>query len=236
MRKLLAFTALAATSASAADYTEVQELSIGTSGIDSVAIDAGAGSLEVIGDPGRQDIAIKAMITVPNADQEKGQRKIENDMILMLERRGDVAEIKSYFEEGLLNFGDSPRINLVVHVPASIRLAVDDGSGSIVVSNVRGDIALDDGSGSITMTNVGGTVDIEDGSGSIKVTGVGGDIRLDDGSGSITVSDVAGSVTVDDGSGSISVANVEHDFIVLADGSGGIDFENVRGAIEHEDL
>lgn len=235
MRTLIVFLAFIATVANAADYSEDRELSLDANGIDKVDIEAGAGSLEVVGEENRTEIRVLAHIIVPDADAEEASRKIENNMVLRLDKDGDVAVVKSYFERGMFNFGDSPNIRLVVHVPTRVGLVVDDGSGSLTVEDVRGDIEIDDGSGSISLRNVGGTVEIDDGSGSIKVSAVGGDFKVNDGSGSITVDGVGGSVIVDDGSGSIDVANVEHDFIIIDDGSGGIDYRNVAGNVENND-
>ena len=52
------------------------------------------------------------------------------------------------------------------------------------------DVWIDDGSGSIELTDASGDVHIDDGSGSIKVSRVTGSIVVDDGSGSINVADV----------------------------------------------
>ena len=132
---------------------------------------------------------------------------------MTLERSGDTAILKSYFD--YRGRGDSPVIHLNVRMPAGLNLDVEDGSGSLKVMDVTGDINIDDGSGSITMDRVGGNVEIEDGSGSITVTEVGADLSINDGSGSIKAMSVGGSVTVDDGSGSINVRDVEEDLIIV---------------------
>lgn len=218
-----------------ADYEEVRELTLDTRGIDTLNIDNGSGSIDITGESGSGDIMVTATILVPGKNESKAQKKIENDLVLTLEQDSGRAVLKAYFEQGgLFNFGDSPSVQLEVRMPEGLHLEVDDGSGSIEVENVRGDIVLDDGSGSITMAEVGGNVEIEDGSGSISVRGVGGDISINDGSGSIKVRGVAGSVIVDDGSGSIDVSDVEEDLIIVEDGSGGLDFSNISGRVETE--
>lgn len=214
------------------EYEEVRELNLPTRGIDTLSIDAGAGSLDVVGVSGLSEINVIATIQVDTRDDEKAQKKIKSDMVLTLDKSSDTAILKAYFDEGMFGWGDSPAIQLEVRMPEGMHLRIDDGSGSMEVTNVRGDIALDDGSGSITMNDVGGTVEIEDGSGSIVVSGVGGDISINDGSGSIKVRGVAGSVTLDDGSGGIDVSDVEEDLIIVDDGSGGLDFSNIGGHVE----
>jgi hypothetical protein len=218
-----------------ADVEEVRDLRLDTRGIDMLNIDAGAGSLEVVGVGGSDEIAVTATINVQGLSDARARDKIESDMVLTLEKDSGTARLNSYFDSGGWSFGGSPSIDLDVRMPEGMHLVVDDGSGSIEISNVRGDISVDDGSGSLTMTDVGGNVDIEDGSGTLTIEGVGGDLNIDDGSGSITVRQVAGSVVVDDGSGSIDVSDVAKDFIVVDDGSGGVTFANIGGRVQTDD-
>jgi DUF4097 and DUF4098 domain-containing protein YvlB len=237
MRSLVMMTMFVASLADAAwnGYEEVRELALDTRGIDTLDIDNGSGSMDITGVSGTGDIMVTATILVPGKNDDKARKRIEDDLILTLQQDSGVAVLKAYFKEGgFFSFGDGPSVQLDVRLPEGMHLQVDDGSGSIEISNVRGDVVLDDGSGSITMTDVGGTVEIDDGSGSISVQGVGGDISINDGSGSIKVRGVAGSVIIDDGSGSIDVSDVEEDLIIVDDGSGGLDFSNISGRIEKE--
>ena len=235
MRSLLIMTMFAASLAVAAEtgFEEERELNLDTRGIDMLSIDNGAGSIDIQGVSGSSEIVVTATILVPGKNDDKAMKRIEDDLILTLDKNSDIAVLKAYFEDsGFFYFGDSPSVHLDVRMPESMHLEVDDGSGSITVDNVRGDVMLDDGSGSITMINVGGEVEIDDGSGSISVTTVGGDISINDGSGSIKVRGVTGTVTVDDGSGSIDVSDVTEDLIIVDDGSGGLDFSNIAGRVE----
>ncbi len=237
MRSLLIMTMFVASLADAAwnGYEEVRELKLDTRGIDLLNIGNGSGSMDITGISGTSEIVVTATIRVPGINDDKARKRIEEDLVLTLDQDSDTAVLKAYFEErGFFNFGDSPSVQLEVRMPEGMHLGVDDGSGSVEIANVRGDIMMDDGSGSITMTDVGGKVEIEDGSGSISVSGVGGDISINDGSGSIKIRGVAGTVTVDDGSGSIEVHDVEEDLIIVDDGSGSLDFSNISGSIQTE--
>lgn len=215
-------------------YEEHRDLNLGASGIASVDIKTGAGSLEISGVSGADEIAVMATIQVPDRDADKARELIESKLVLTLEKQGDTAVLKAYFKQRLWNFGDSPLVHVIVQMPDNLNLAVDDGSGSMQISGVSGNIEVEDGSGSITMTNVGGEVEIDDGSGSISVEGVGGDISIDDGSGGIKVQGVAGSVIIDDGSGGINVSDVEEDLIIVDDGSGGLNFSDIKGRVEKD--
>jgi len=238
MRNILIVTLFLATQATAAwsDYEEVRELSLGAGGIETLAVENGAGSIEIKGAPGTDDISVTATILVPGKNAEKARRRIESSLVLTLEQVRETAVLKAYFRNGggLFNFGDSPSVRLEISMPDQLQLEIDDGSGSIDINGVHGSIVVDDGSGSLTMADVGGDVEIDDGSGSISVEGVGGDISINDGSGGIKVRNVTGSVIIDDGSGSIDVSEVEKDLIIVDDGSGELDFSNISGRVENK--
>jgi hypothetical protein len=217
------------------DYEEKRDLSLDSEGVQTLQIEAGAGGLDVTGVPGTTKIVVAALIRVPDADADEAQQILSEDLVLSLERNGASADLKAYFENSGRLFGNSPSVSLEVRVPEGMSLDAEDGSGSLEVHNVRGDINLDDGSGSIQMTDSGGRLRVRDGSGSIIIKGAGGDIEIVDGSGSIAVARVQGSVTVEDGSGSIGVSEVSGDLFILEDGSGSIDYSAIAGRVETDD-
>lgn len=228
------FTASLA-SAAWTDYEEIQELELATSGIERLAIDAGAGSMEITGVSRTDKIMVTAIIQVPGKNDEDAREIIEQDLTLSLRKKGDVAELRSWFDNSGWSFRDSSgSVRLEVRVPEQMSLDIEDSSGSITVSDVRGDIDISDTSGSIRMFDVGGNVRIDDSSGSILVNGVGKDIEVDDGSGSITIERVGGSVKLEDGSGGIRVSDVEKDLIIEEDGSGSVKFSNIRGTVHND--
>ena len=214
------------------DYEEVRDLEIDAKGLTEFFIDAGAGSMTVNGDANATTVRVTATIGIDTSNESKAREIIAESLTLTLERNGDNAVLKSFFENGMWG-GDSGYVKLEVVMPQGVALRVDDGSGSMVIEDVRADVEVDDGSGSMKIYNAG-SVEIDDGSGSIVVDGATGDISIIDGSGSITVSNVGGSVTIDDGSGSINVSDVEHDLIIEDDGSGGLSVKNVRGTVEND--
>jgi hypothetical protein len=216
------------------DFEEKRNLELDARNISGIEVESRAGSLEITGVSGSDQILVTAIIRVPTRNEEKADKIIADDLVLTLEKKGEKAILRGFFDEGGWNWGDSPHVRLEVSIPDRFALDVADSSGSIVVSDVAGAIEIDDSSGSIQMDNVGGPIHIMDSSGSIAVVGVGDDISIEDGSGSIKVRDVAGSVTIDDGSGSISVRNVEKDLIILGDGSGSVNFANIQGTVEQD--
>jgi hypothetical protein len=215
------------------DYEQVRNLDLDVDGISELSIEAGAGSMDVTGVRGLDKILVKATIVVPDADEDDALKVIEQKMTLSLEQKGDEARLKSWFDGGVMGFGENAHIVLEVSVPQGLSVNIDDGSGSLDVIDIMGDVTIDDGSGSIDVENVA-NLKIEDGSGSIEVDNASGDVSIVDGSGSINVDHVAGSVTIDDGSGSIKVSDVEHDVIIIDDGSGGLTIKDVRGNVDQE--
>jgi hypothetical protein len=215
------------------DYEQVRNMDLDVDGISELSIEAGAGSMDVTGVRGLDKILVKATIVVPDADEDDALKVIEKKMTLSLEQKGDEARLESWFDGGFMGFGENAYIVLEVSVPQGLSVNIDDGSGSLDVIDIMGDVTIDDGSGSIDVENVA-NLRIEDGSGSIEVDNASGDVSIVDGSGSINVDHVKGSVTIDDGSGSIKVSDVEHDVIIIDDGSGGLTIKDVRGSVDQE--
>lgn len=234
MRSFIIMAMFTASLANAAwnDYEENRELELASKGIATLEIEAGAGSMEITGVSGSDKIMVTAIIQVPDRSDDEAREWIEEKLTLSLEKTGSTAELKSYFDDS--GWGDNGSVRIEVRMPERLSLDIEDGSGSITVDGVRGDIDINDSSGSIKMSKVGGNVKIDDSSGSISVREVGKDIAIEDGSGSITVTGVGGSVVVDDGSGSITVSDVEKDLIIESDGSGSVKFSDIRGTVEND--
>jgi len=182
----------------------------------SLQIEAGAGRLVLEGDDG-DSIRVKAEIY---------QTVASDDYRLELNSDGNQGA-RLIAETTSSGFGVSDYIDLSILVPSTVRISIDDGSGSMRIRNLGTSLDIDDGSGSLEISSVEGDITIDDGSGSLTIENVGGDVMIIDGSGSITVIDVAGTVSVDDGSGSITVRNAQ-DFRLLDDGSGSVNLSGIR--------
>ena len=225
--------AISFASAASTEYVEVQEFAVDAQGLSTMVIDAGAGSLSVTGVESADQIAVIATIRVEDRDEEDARKHIQKRMRLTLDRDGDTAELVADFDSGW-GWSGNASIDLDVQMPRGIPLVVDDGSGSIAITDIAADVAIDDGSGSLEISNAG-SIDIDDGSGSIRINGSTGNVFVNDGSGSIDIRSVAGTVRIDDGSGSITVDDVENDLIIEDAGSGSVSYTNVRGSVEHDD-
>ncbi len=232
-----------------ADYISPRNADIDARGAASVRVIAGAGELRIEGRSGISQVRVRGTARASSRSRLDAVR-------LIAERQGDVVYIKADIPDGSGcfwrgNWGDNAGLDLVIEVPQSLALDVDDGSGGATFFNVgalklsdgsgdievrgaKGAVAIKDGSGNMTIQNVEGSVHISDGSGNISATNVVGDFTVDDdGSGDIDITGVGGTVKVgNDGSGNIAVDRVAGDFIVDHKGSGGIRSRGVRGRIE----
>ena len=217
----------------AGEFREVRELDLSADGARRLAIDVGAGSLDVRGIKGQETIEVRATIVVDDADEDEGRVFIDERVTISLDLDGDTARLATDVRQRKLGWGSGGRVDVEVIVPADLAIRIDDSSGSIDIEDVVADIVIDDGSGSIDVRNVG-NVEIEDGSGSIDVADATGDVYVNDGSGSITIEGVDGTVTIDDGSGSIRVRNVGRDLVIIDAGSGSVSISDIRGTIEQD--
>lgn len=234
MRNPILLSMLFATNVAFAEYSEPRFIAVDAEGVSELVINAGPGSLEVSGSEDADGITVDARIRFYEDDEAKAKRAIEKRVDLALQRDGDIVRLTSVVRGGLFSWGSNPSIDLNVTVPAGIRVAIDDGSGRIVVRDIVDDLMIDDGSGGIELSNVG-NVKLDDGSGGIRIDRAAGDISIDDGSGGLNITNVQGSLEIEDGSGDITVENVDGDLVIIDDGSGSLSFKNIQGSVQKED-
>lgn len=237
--------------AQASTYTEKRELNIKAKGFQVLDISCGAGDLAVKGNE-QQDIKVTAKIEIEGMSDQKAQQFIKDKIELSLEGKDDIVYLKSKINGSFWRLKDA-RVNLVVILPPHLNLKVEDGSGSIrlghmggdvnikdgsgsiEVSDTKGDLSIVDGSGAIDVRDIQSNVTVKDGSGSISIDRIGGNLKVVDGSGSIEVSGVAGHVLINDGSGSIDIHNVGKDVTIESDGSGSCNISGVGGRVVRQD-
>ena len=213
------------------DYTAPRNADITVDGAKSIRIVAGAGILKVQGRSGLDQVHVRGTA-------KSSRRNRLDDIRLIAERRGDEIYIKADMPDEERNWRDNwdMALDLVIEVPTSLPLDVDDGSGNAEFSNT-GALELGDGSGEIFVKAAHGDVKINDGSGNITIEGVEGSVRVSDGSGEIRARDVTGNFTIDeDGSGDIDVTGIGGTMRVEEDGSGNIDVDRISGdfVVDHK--
>lgn len=228
---LLAMTALVAPAAGAqpdpehCEHRNTVNLSDPAGG--TLEVRSGAGAVEITGEPGLSEFRVAASLCAASEELLDG---------LAVSLQG--GRLNTTYPERRSGWGfwrnNYASIHLAVRVPAGTAVELEDKSGSAAISNVAR-ARVDDGSGSLRIRGVEGDVRVEDGSGGLTIEDVTGDVSVEDGSGSLTIRDVAGSVTLEDGSGGARVRGVTGNVIVTDDGSGGLEIEEVGGEVRVSD-
>jgi hypothetical protein len=232
MRSQLATLALAAilpAALSAQDYDEPRTATVNAAGATLLKIDARAGLLRVTGRPGLSEVRVRGTARASS-------RRLLEDIKLEAVREGNQVNVRAVMPEmrNCCDWNEQALLDLVIEVPATLALDVDDTSGDMTIESVAAKIRIEDNSGGIRVRDAGGDIWISDTSGEIDIRGVKGSVDIDeDSSGEIEVYDVTGSVHVGrDSSGSIDVSRVGGDFVVEHDGSGSIDYDGVKGKVD----
>lgn len=220
-------------------HTQTQTENIPAGGARLIRVVAGPGSLRIKGVRGLSEVRVAA---VSSASDPEALKKIR----LVTRREGDIITVTAAIPD---NPGaGSASMDIVLEVPGNAALAIrdtsgnieisdvgsvdlDDESGDIRIQRVAGDIRVNDDSGEIDIFQAVGNIDIRDDSGNISIARAGGNISIDDGSGDINVSDAYGNIIIRDSSGDIRIQNVNGDLIVKSDGSGNVQYSNVRGRV-----
>lgn len=212
------------------DLTSPRNASVDARGAKTIQVIAGAGDLRIEGRAGISQVQV-------HGTARASSRGRLDDIKLIAERRGDVVYIKADIPENNGGFfsrdwNDNMSLDLVIEVPQSVALDVEDGSGDSKFTNV-GPLKLVDGSGGIEIRGARGNVSVQDGSGDMVIENVEGSVRITDGSGGISASNVGGDFIVEeDGSGSIDVSHIAGKFTVEEKGSGSISSRDVKGKID----
>jgi hypothetical protein len=231
------------------EVTAPRTARVNAAGARMAQIEARAGSLRIEGRAGLTDIQASGTARASSRDLLERVR-------LTAERRGDVAYVIVEIPDQRIDWDDDEyaSLDLVVEVPKTLALDVEDRSGDLEIRGV-GQLDLVDHSGDATIEDVGGRLRVRDGSGELRIRDVRGDVTLEDGSGGVHLRTIRGSVSVDrdgsgqfeaedvtgsvridsKGSGSVDVARVGGDFVVARKGTGSIEHRDVRGRVEVPD-
>lgn len=224
-------------------HEEPRGLKAPLSGVSRIVVHGVSGSLHVDGRAGVTELLASGTACASDKD-------LLRDITLTARRSGSTLHIEadtpdqngfSFWEEARLDFGVVVPQNIAVEVhdgsgPTKVTntgtTKIEDGSGSLTIENIRGDLIVSDGSGEIDIDGVTGTVEVEDGSGDLTIRNVEGNVEIEDNSGSIDVSQAKHNVLVaDDGSGSVRAADIGGDFTVRSKGSGGVRYTRVAGRV-----
>jgi DUF4097 and DUF4098 domain-containing protein YvlB len=124
--------------------------------------------------------------------------------------------------------GGRAMVQLEIRTPIDTRLEARTGSGSIEVRGLRGGAQVDTGSGSLVLSDLAGQLKANTGTGSIEVDGVEGEASVDTGSGSLRLYAIHGGLVARTGTGSVEIADVQGG-LEAHTGSGRIDVQEAIG-------
>jgi hypothetical protein len=216
---------LAANTANAGDckYSRDIQRVVDLGSVTELMVEAGAGSLEISGDSSRSDVQIEANICSSDED-------FLDKMDVISDVKSSTAHFETVFpHKSFWDGNEQASINLVLTVPASSLLDVQDSSGEALVQGVA-KLVMTDSSGQLTIKNISGDVKVRDSSGALKLQNIDGDVEVTDSSGGIYVTDVKGNLLViADSSGEIEAKRIGKDVIVKRDSSGAIEVKDVQG-------
>jgi DUF4097 and DUF4098 domain-containing protein YvlB len=186
-------------------------------------ISARAGELDIKGSDSVRHAEIKARACA--SDKEWLEQM---DVELVEGENSEINVVVPDYDSLDTGWGDNyVYIDLEITVPSDMALDVKDSSGDLTIDHV-GTLELQDSSGAMEVTDVKGAVTIFDSSGEIELHGVEGDVSIQDSSGDMRVVDVFGDMTViSDSSGDIDARDIEGTVRIVADSSGGIDIRDV---------
>jgi len=209
-----------------ANYHSQQKLIIDGQALTLLAIETGAGLLDITGSDTASDITLVADIYTDKSHRDNYQ--------LELTTSGQSGYLLAQVNSSGFWQGESPHIDLKVTIPSHLMLKVNDGSGLVNISHINNAIEIKDGSGELTIKDINGDLDINDGSGSLYVSGVIGNVVIVDGSGKIELNDLDGNLDINDGSGSIFAKGISGR-ANIDDGSGDLTVRNVAGLVTIND-
>ena len=232
----------------AENYREIRNLELPAGGLQVLSVHCGPGELTLKGIEGAGSIQVRAEIETERIDKQEFQLLADKLIQLDLKREYNRALLTGNVVIPPLTNIDA-RIHLRIQVPANMNIRIIDGSGSIDIADIIGNLSIDDDSGAIKVENIKGRIRIEDGSGDIEIQDVqghleivdgsgeiviehvSGDVTINDASGDIEVNHIGGSVTISDGSGSIDIYGVKKNVFIREAGSGGLDIDGVQGKV-----
>jgi len=217
-----------------AEYRENRELTLDALNLADLEVEAGAGSLDIRGVDGLDRIEAKAEIVVDRISQSNGQEYVARTVVFELRNVNGKAKLVAEHRGGLTHRDWSTRVNLVVLMPTSMPLSVDDDSGDLEIQHLTAGLRLRDDSGDSTVRDIAGGATIDDDSGQLIVENIEGSLKINDDSGDLAVHNIIGSVSIEDDSGDIEVGDVTGD-VDIEDDSGDITVSTVQGHVTIND-
>lgn len=138
---------------------------------------------------------------------------------VLVRQEGSQITVVGPKQRGLVSFGNSDRLDVLVTLPTYSEIAVRTGSADVTVTGTVSAAQLKSGSGDLELDAVEGPLSLETGSGDVRVEHAGGALKAKSGSGDVLVVDAAETLMVSTGSGDVQLRTT-HGPAVVKTGSG----------------
>lgn len=134
------------------------------------------------------------------------------------------------------------RSDLVLKVPASVKVLVSNSFGKSSINNVQGSAVVENRHGPVELVGVSGSVDVKNEHGAVHATGIGsahlknqhGEVKVLDAAGDLIVHNQHGKVTVEGVQGALEVNN-EHGRVEVTGVVGRAEIGTTHSSIRVED-
>lgn len=206
------------------EFYAADTIAYGAAGAKRFRLDAGAGTIRVVGKAGLKSVRI-------HTRRCASQPVILEQLWFDLSRTEDTIMLKVRVPKHLFsrNVGTEASVDLKVEVPEEMAIDLRGGTGGVWVSQT-GPLTLEDALGDVTVADVRGNVRIKVGPDSVNVRNVQGDVSLDVRVGAIVMQGAEGGVSIGAGHrGPTSIRDVKGSVSIGERHSGDISIDGVGG-------
>jgi len=233
-----------------AEFTRNVDHRIDATGVRTLSIETGPGTLTVVGEAGRREIAIEGVL-LAEAESFAEAKRIAGEVELALQSERTENPAVKVTEPRLVGSGQSHTLDLVVRVPPSVLVAIVDtagdievsglgagtriacASGKVAISGVQGGVELRTQGSTASIRDSGGRIDVKDGAGDLEVSGISGDIVIVDTDGKLAIRNVTGDVTASDNPVGAIVQNVDGDVTLIRIDPASVQIQGLGGTLKY---
>jgi DUF4097 and DUF4098 domain-containing protein YvlB len=186
-----------------------------------IFVDTKNGRIEVVADPQRTDVLIEAHVKCKGRNQEEADQRLAATTISITRDVNEQLVVKPVFPDSHRG-GDGA--SFVIKLPDANGVNLDTSNGSVVATNLAGDLVIDTSNGTIKVTDHDGEAHVDTSNGTVTVTNLSGSLWADTSNGKIALNNVGGPVDADTSNGSIKL-------VLAGDQSGPIKLDTSNGSI-----
>ncbi|MFQ5653742.1 MAG: hypothetical protein ACE5GW_03305 [Planctomycetota bacterium] len=212
---------------SRADYATNVDRSFAAAGIKSLTIHCGPGALEIVGEEGRDEVAIEGVIH-SHATAFVEAKRIAGEVRLDLRSLKTENPVIAVADPLIAGSDQGCEVDLMVKVPDGVALIIQDAAGRIEISGMRAGARVTSIAGPIEIEGISGGLRVSSGGGPCTIRDASGRIHVTDGAGDLTISEITGDIEVQDTNGMLVIRNVTGN-VVAADNPRGARISNIDG-------